>query len=89
MDTTCWNCKYERKADAKGYVACAYVFSEHKQDYQKTLEDLNLDSLQTGWGFMRRWVDDDEKADVFGKGIMTNNVVVFKEDFYCKYYKTR
>ena len=57
-------------------------------NYEQTLKDLKLKNITTGWGYMRRAVDDDEGKD-FGSGFMTNGVVVFDQSFRCKYYKKR
>lgn len=81
----CYNCEYARRACILNKVACGFVFSEHKMDYQKTMEDLNLDSVNVGWGYMKRAIDDEEGKG-FGAGIMTNDVVIFDKDFSCKYF---
>lgn len=84
---TCKVCENGRKAGADKYVACGYFFVKHKQDYQKTMEELNLEKIETGWGYMRCPVDGD--TNIFGRGVMTNGVVVFKEDFTCNNYRNR
>lgn len=82
----CYNCEWGRFAKADNMVACGYFFSNHKMCYQKTMEELNLDSLCTGWGYMHRRANDKEGKG-FGKGIMTNGVIVFPSDFCCSHYE--
>lgn len=82
----CYNCKYGRRAGAPNMVACAYVFKKYEMDYQKIIEDLDIDSLNTGWGYIKRAVND-EKGGTIGLGLMTNNVAIFNKDFCCKYGK--
>lgn len=81
----CYNCKNGRRAGIENMVACAYFFAEHQFDHQKTMEELRLESMSTGWGFMNRPVDDDE-GTIFGRGIMTNGVPIFNKDFCCNHF---
>lgn len=83
----CKSCEYGRRAGAEKHVACGYFFTKHQQDYQKIMEELNLDKVTTGWGYMHCPVDGD--TNVFGRGIMTNEVVIFREDFACSNYRSR
>lgn len=84
----CHNCEYGRRACANDMVACGFVFARDKMDHQKTMEDLNLETLHTGWGYMKRRVED-EKGEILGSGIMTNGVAIFDKNFCCKYYEIR
>lgn len=84
---SCKSCNYGRKAGVENYVACGYYFREHKQDYNKTMVELNLESLETGWGYMHCPVDGD--TNIFGRGILTNGVVIFNENFHCSNYSEK
>lgn len=86
-ESICYNCEYARRAYSKDKIACGYVFNGYT-DYQKIMEDLNLERLFTGWGYMKRAVDDEE-GKYLGSGIMTNGVVIFDKDFCCKHFKFR
>lgn len=85
----CLNCNHARKAYAKDHVACAYYFKNYEMDCQKIMEFLNLEQINTGWGHMKRYPDDDGKQYIVGSGIITNNVPVFHNDFSCCNYEER
>lgn len=84
----CYNCDHARYTKVENHVACSFVFIKHQDNYNKTMIDLGLESLYTGWGFMKRAVDDHEGQNP-GTGIMTNNVVIFENNFCCKYHEFR
>lgn len=46
----CYSCEYGRIACATNKVACGFIFKEHKINYDKTMDELNLNNLNTGWG---------------------------------------
>jgi hypothetical protein len=90
-EKNCYNCDYARKSGAKDMVACGFFFLEHRMDYEKTMKELSLENIYTGWGYMHKAVDDIRTGDEvpLGAGIMTNNVVVFDKNFCCNHHKYR
>lgn len=84
----CYNCEHARYSKTKNHIACSLMFVKHRGSWEKAMEDLKLDSLYTGWGFLQRAVDDFEGKEP-GTGIMANNVVLFEKDFCCKYHESR
>lgn len=85
---TCINCEYARMAHVNGKVACGRIFNqEHLQDgCYKIFDELNVDSLTTGWAYMKRRPNSVSSGTV-GEGLMTNHVIVFDDSFTCKYWK--
>lgn len=85
MCKSCSNCYYARKTTVPDSVACAYVFSEHQMDYQKTMIELDLETVNVGWGYMK--CRPEMESDTLDKSLITNEVVVFKKNFVCKQYE--
>lgn len=86
MKRSCQTCEWARKAGADHYAACAFLFKKYELDHQKTMEDLQLDTLQTGWGYLRQGYNQTGEYGL-AAGIMTNQVAVFPETFCCHYFE--
>lgn len=89
---SCASCKHARMACNEDYVGCALWAQRTGRTHtpNEIMEELNLDSLATGWAYLGRFPDQkDISPGTLGTGIMTNGIVCFKKDFVCGEFDVR
>lgn len=84
----CLSCVHARKACAEDNIVCSYYYTMYGMDYQEIMEHLDLDTINTGWGYLKKYPND-ESTKTIDSGIITNSLALFKKDFVCNNYKRR
>lgn len=91
----CLYCDYARRACNTDYIGCAYWDVQINKDlnymtHEQVMDELDLDSLATGWVYLGRRPEHETAPDVTASAsVMTNGVVCFEKDFVCKKFKSR
>lgn len=90
----CETCEHARKACSDGVVVCSLLQTiawendmTNQEFVSSSLFKEKLTYLAEGWGYLQcrpEW----ETDGVFGRGIMTNHVLLTKKDAYCSQYES-